>query len=125
MCIVFDIEQISSQIVFGGGIRIAFKEFGEHPHISHVGLLRPLFEAVKLKVLLEADEDRRQRLFVDGHSETPQMNATVRRCFEVNIGKSVDSRRNSLCFREEKVKEVMQQNIGEANGVPSITELPR
>ena len=71
MCIVLDIEQISSQVIFGSGIRIAFKELGELPHISNVGLLRPLFEAVKLKVLLEANENRRQRFFVDGHSETP------------------------------------------------------
>jgi hypothetical protein len=43
----------------------------------------------------------------------------------VNVGKSVDSRRNSHCFRERKDKEVMQQNIGKANAAPSITELPR
>jgi hypothetical protein len=43
----------------------------------------------------------------------------------VHIGKSDESRRNSHCFREEKDKEVMKQNIGEANAVPSITELPR
>jgi hypothetical protein len=53
------------------------------------------------------------------------MNATVRRRFEVNVGNSVDSRRNSHCFQEAKDKEVMQQNIGKANAVPSITELPR
>ena len=71
MCIVLDIEQISSQVIFGSGIRIAFKELGELPRISNVGLLRPLFETVKLKVLLEANENRRQRFFVDGLSETP------------------------------------------------------
>ena len=71
MCIVLDIEQISSQIIFGSGIRIAFKELGELPHISNVRLLRPLFEAVTLNVLLQANGNRRPRFFVDGRSETP------------------------------------------------------
>jgi len=43
----------------------------------------------------------------------------------VNIGKSVGSGRNSHCFQVDKDKEATQQNIGEANAVLSITELPR
>jgi len=43
----------------------------------------------------------------------------------VNIGKSAGSGRNSHCFKDAKDKEAKQQNIGEANAVQSITELPR
>ena len=38
--------------------------------------------------------------------------------FEVNIHKSVGGRRNSLCFRDCKDKEVKWINIGVANAVP-------
>ncbi len=69
--IIFNEGQIVSQMVLGGGIGIAFKEFGELAHITNVGLLRPLASAVKLKIWLEANEDGRQSIFVDGHRETP------------------------------------------------------
>jgi len=87
--------------------------------------LRTLCESVKLKVLLESNEGRGQRFFVFGHSETPWSAANERQCFELNIGKSVGNGRNSHCFPNYKHKEMMQQNIGEANAVQSITELPR
>ena len=108
MRIVFDIEKISSQVIFGSGLWLAFKELGELPNISNIRLLRPFFLAVKLKILLKANEDRRQRIFVDGHSETPRSNASVQRRFELNVGNLVASRRYSHCFREDKDKDVMQ-----------------
>ena len=71
MQIVFDIQQVASQIVFGGGVWLSFQELGEFADSSAVGFLRTLFEIVKLKVLFEANEDWGQRLFVFGHNETP------------------------------------------------------
>jgi hypothetical protein len=69
--IVLDEEEIVSQVVFGGGIGLALEEFRELANITDIGLLRALATAVKLKILLEAKEDGRQRFFVDRHDETP------------------------------------------------------
>jgi hypothetical protein len=69
--IVLDEEEIVSQVVFGGGIGLALEEFRELANIADIGLLRALATAVKLKILLEANEDGRQRFFVDRHHETP------------------------------------------------------
>lgn len=93
--IIFNEEEIISQVVFGSGIRISFKEFSELANITDIGFLRPLDSAVKLKILLEANEDGGQRFFVDRHRETPCRNATDRRRFEVNVGRSAGSSRNS------------------------------
>ena len=71
MAIILDEEEIISQIIFGGGIGIALEEFRELANIADIGLLRALATAVKLKILLEANEDGRQRFFVDRHDETP------------------------------------------------------
>lgn len=71
MSIVLDEEEIVSQVVFGGGIGLALEEFRELANIADIGLLRALATAVKLKILLEANEDGRQRFFVDRHDETP------------------------------------------------------
>ena len=71
MAIILDEEEIISQIIFGGGIGLALDEFRELANIADIGLLRALASAVKLKILLEANEDGRQRFFVDRHHETP------------------------------------------------------
>ena len=106
MQVIFYEQQVVSQIVFGGGVWFAFEEFREFADGSAVGFLRTLFETVKLQVLFEANEDWGQRIFVFGHSETPWSDATNRRCFEMNIDKSVAGRRTPLCFRASKDKEV-------------------
>jgi hypothetical protein len=54
-----------------GLIGLALEEFRELANIADIGLLRALATAVKLKILLEANEDGRQRFFVDRHHETP------------------------------------------------------
>lgn len=51
--------------------RARVEGFRELANIADIGLLRPLATAVKLKILLEANEDGRQRFFVDRHDETP------------------------------------------------------
>jgi len=43
----------------------------------------------------------------------------------LSIEKSDGRSRNPLCFEVDEDKEATQQNIGEANAVLSITELPR
>ena len=127
LALVFDIEEVISQIIFGSGIRFAFKEFGKLSEHTDVGFLSSLAFSAKLQVLLHSQCDGGESIWiiVFGHGRLLLETASEQRRLEIDVEKQ-SLTEEPLWFKEiDSAKSFAEKALARANAELSITELPR